>query len=366
MSAQPDSSAAVTPLGERHGLLTWAVASRTRPGVTYHVTRRPDGVFTCTCPAGAFRRTCHHRIAALGVLTGAVTEGKMMSVTATSSHRAPSPVAADWDTEEQRIIREQVAGGMNPPITDVELRFFASVCQARGLNPIAGQIVPVRRSGRMVIQTTIHGLRAIADATGCYAPGPLTTFTSTEDGLLSATASVLKYAQNTWHCVSEVAYFDEYCEFNTGGRPQALWGTKPRVMLAKCAEALALRRAFPVQLGGLYVDAELAQADTEQTGIPVLASARTAPPPRPASSAAGERPDYTAFWKAVREHWSADDMQAAAQGAFGKAVGQLAAAELAELRDAALSARLAADRDGVWRIVPVGEAPAEEELDSAE
>jgi phage recombination protein Bet len=380
MSAQAVASAAVTPLGERHGRLTWAVASRTRPGVTYHVTRRPDGVFTCTCPAGAFRRTCHHRVAALGVHTGAVTEGKKMSVTAIASHRAPSPVPADWDTEEQRIIREQVAGGMNPPITDVELRYFASVCQARGLNPIAGQIVPVRRSGRMVIQVTIHGLRAIADATGCYAPGPLTTFETDADGsLVSATASVLKYAQGTWHCVSEVAYFDEYCEYTVDKhgerRGQALWGTKPRVMLAKCSEALALRRAFPVQLGGLYVDAELAQADTDEPGIPVSTPARTAPPSRPpaartsapAAPITAERLDFTSFWKAVREvGWDAEPIQAAALTAFGKPVANLTAAELAELRDAALSARLVADANGAWRIVPAGEPAALEEIDSAE
>lgn len=297
-----------------------------------------------------------------------------MTVTAITP-RAASPVPADWDTDEQRIIREQVAGGMNPPITDVELRYFASVCQARGLNPIAGQIVPVRRSARMVIQVTIHGLRAIADATGCYAPGPLTTFETTADGqLVSATASVLKYAQGTWHVVSEVAAFDEYCEFNSGGRPQALWGTKPRVMLAKCSEALALRRAFPVQLGGLYVDAELAQADTEHTGSPVIASARTAdrsarpPAPRPSAPAtphgnggsSSDRLDFSSFWRAVREAgWDAETIQAAGMTAFRKPVANLSGAELAELRDAALSARLVADGEGVWRIVPVGEDAAE-------
>lgn len=307
-----------------------------------------------------------------------------MTVTAMTP-RATSPVPADWDTDEQRIIRDQVAGGMNPPITDVELRYFASVCQARGLNPIAGQIVPVRRQSRMVIQVTIHGLRAIADATGCYAPGPLTTFATDADGqLVSATASVLKYAQGTWHVVSEVAAFEEYCEYTldrqTGERrPQALWATKPRVMLAKCSEALALRRAFPVQLGGLYVDAELAQSDTEHTGSQVIATARTAdrsvrpPAPRPSAAAAphgnggssSDRLDFSSFWKAVREAgWDAETIQAAGATAFGKPVANLTAPQLAELRDAALNARLVADGEGVWRIVPVGEdvveAPAAE------
>jgi phage recombination protein Bet len=353
-------------------LAVWQVPSHTRPGLAHRVTREADGSLRCSCEAGQFRRTCRHQLAVLGALTGAVTEGKTMTVTAIKEHRAVSPVV-DWDTDEQRIFREQVAGGITPPITDAELRYFAQVCRSRGLNPIAGQIVPVRRSGRMVIQTTIHGLRAIADATGCYAPGPLTTFETDANGrLVSATASVLKFAQGTWHCVSEVAAFDEYCEFNSGGRPQALWGTKPRVMTSKCAEALALRRAFPVQLGGLYVDAELDQAESDDPGSPVSTPARTVaprPPARPAPPPPPlvERVDFTTFWKAVRESgWDAEPIQAAALNAFGKPVANLTAAELADLRDAALSARLTADHNGVWRIVPVGEEVAMEEADSAQ
>jgi phage recombination protein Bet len=354
-------------------LPVWTVPSLSRPTLTHLVLRLPDGRLTCTCEAARFGRMCRHRVAVL------LQEEDPMTVTALSPHRVSSPVAAGWDTDEQRIIREQVAGGMNPPITDVELRYFASVCQARGLNPIAGQIVPVRRSGRMVIQVTIHGLRAIADATGNYAPGPLTTFVEGERGLVSATASVLKYAQGTWHTVSEVAAFDEYCEVTSQGRPQALWGTKPRVMLAKCAEALALRRAFPIALGGLYVDAELAQADPVDQGLgaggqasgvrepdtraePVSQQGRSVTP-RPLSPGpqppASERPDFDAFWRTVREQgFQPADIQSAAVSTWHKQVPHLTREQLAELRDAVLGARLVADGEGVWTIVPIGAATA--------
>jgi hypothetical protein len=87
---------------------------------------------------------------------------------------------------------------------------------------------------------------------------------------------------------------------------------------------------------------------TQQGGSPI---ARVAAP--------GQPPDFTAFWRALRESgWDAEPIQAAAMNAFGKPVARLSAVELAELRDAALSARLVADGEGTWRIQPIGE-PAE-------
>lgn len=189
---------------------------------------------------------------------------------------------AVWTADEQRVIREVIAPGLD----DAQLLFFAQVCRVTGLNPIANQIVPILRNQReqvngrwettkkLTIQTTIHGLRLIADRTRCYAPGHKATFEVDAAGnLISATAYVKKYAGGVWHEVEDTAYWDEYAQFKdeyqnnqkTGQRtPSALWGSKPRVMLSKCAESLALRRAFPAEMAGIYTDDEMGTVDSEQ------------------------------------------------------------------------------------------------------
>jgi hypothetical protein len=115
----------------------------------------------------------------------------------------------------------------------------------------------------MTIQTSIDGYRLVADRTGKYAPGQEPVFVHDAHGkLLSATAYVKKLTRDgTWHVVPATAHFEEYVQvFN--GKPAGLWQKMPRTMLAKCAEALAIRKCFPAELSGLYTKEEMDQADT--------------------------------------------------------------------------------------------------------
>jgi hypothetical protein len=99
-----------------------------------------------------------------------------------------------------------------------------------------------------------------------------------------------------------VAYWAEYVQTTrdkqTGKtRPTAMWSRMPHVMLAKVAEAIALRKAFPEDMAGLYTNDEMAQATPAPTpppkpvaqrtelhihaSLPAVASAPEAPPPPP-------------------------------------------------------------------------------------
>lgn len=160
-----------------------------------------------------------------------------------------------FDEKKMHIIRQTFCKGAS----DEEFAVFIEVCKAKKLNPLDNQIYFIKRGDRPTYQTSIDGLRLIADRTKKYSPGREPTFQyNDKGGLLSATSYVKKMSDDgTWHEVGATAFWDEY---NAG---MNLWKKMPHIMLAKCAEALALRRAFPVDMSGLYSKEEMEQASCE-------------------------------------------------------------------------------------------------------
>lgn len=171
----------------------------------------------------------------------------------TVSHRAMSIENLSQDQIE--LLKRTVA----KKCTNDELQLFLHVCKRTGLDPFAKQIYAIKRGDTMTFQTSIDGFRLIADRTGCYAPGQRATYTYDDNGKLASAISYIKKKtpDGTWHEVSNEAHFDEY------NPSQGLWNKMPKIMLAKCAEALALRKAFPADLSGVYAKEEMDQADDE-------------------------------------------------------------------------------------------------------
>jgi phage recombination protein Bet len=164
------------------------------------------------------------------------------------------------------LIRNVAAKGR----TDEEVAQLLIMAGKTGLDPLARQIYMIgrwdKRAGREIAtpQTSIDGYRLIADRTERYAPGRESSYVYDDEGqLVSATAFVKKLVAGTWHEVAATAFWNEYRQTDKAGNPTALWAKMPHVMLAKCAEALALRRAFPAELSGLYTAEEMAQASQD-------------------------------------------------------------------------------------------------------
>lgn len=183
---------------------------------------------------------------------------------------------------------------------------FLAHCRRTGLDPIARQIYAIYRGGKWGIQISIDGARLVAERTGTYEGQTPVEWTA--DGVtwtqvwLAAdfprAARVGVYRRGFREPLYAVATWDSYAvtkdEWSGGqktGRQVVsdMWQKFGPLMLGKCAEMLALRKAFPQDLSGLYSTEEMAQA-----GVPVEVAPAVQRPAVAAVQPAGEPRDWAA------------------------------------------------------------------------
>ncbi len=197
-----------------------------------------------------------------------------------------------WDKQQIAVLQ---AGGIDEDVTEAELAAFLHECQRRKLDPFTRQIYLIGRKdkskGRKVYrsQTSIDGFRLIArraaDKSGIDYSYEDTIWYDADGGRheiwLSdkppAGAKVVVIRNGSRF--DAVARFSAYVQTDWNGNPTRMWQSMGDVMVAKCAEALALRKAFPEDLGGIYTEEEMGQADTPQRVTATAEIVRDEPAP---------------------------------------------------------------------------------------
>lgn len=190
---------------------------------------------------------------------------------------APIDAFGKLSRTQIELVKRTVAKGAS----DDELKLFITVCHGAQLNPFLRQahLVPFWDSKdgieRRAIIVGIDGFRAIAEGSGNYAGNDDPEFDGEKElecevweGKAKAKkkiivpdkakVSVYKIVEGQRYPFSATARWSEYYP---GEKKGARWHSMPYMMLGKCAEALALRKAFPKLLSGIYAQEEMEQAN---------------------------------------------------------------------------------------------------------
>lgn len=238
-----------------------------------------------------------------------------------------------WSDRERALVEAAglVSRGNLAPRPVVEA--FLSHCHRTGLDPIARQIYCIERGGKWTTQISIDGARLVAERSKQYQGQTPTEWTA--DGVTwlqvwlskdnPAAARVGVYRAGFQAPLYAVATWDAY----NAGSP--IWKKMPALMLGKCAEMLALRKAFPQDLSGLYSAEEMDQASPP--AAPVSAPQEAAQPPAQVEQSKFSDEDVQGWFDQAAAAKTVDELgaiwaEAQGVGALGAEVDGMALGQL--------------------------------------
>lgn len=165
-------------------------------------------------------------------------------------------------TDQLDLVRKTVA----KDATADELKLYLYDCERQGVHPLDKLIHFTKRGGRYTPITSIDFMRIRAADSGCYAGNddPEMSYEPGNDAGYPATAKVTVYRMVEGQRCAFTATA-RWREYYPGDKEGWAWKKMPNLMLGKVAEALALRKAFPKQLAGLYAKEEMDQAGADKS-----------------------------------------------------------------------------------------------------
>ncbi|MDQ3234323.1 MAG: phage recombination protein Bet [Pseudobdellovibrionaceae bacterium] len=184
---------------------------------------------------------------------------------------SPNSQINAFDPDQVSLIKATIAKNA----TDDELRLFLYHATKAGLDPLAKQIYFIKygSSAAPTFITSIDGYRLTAARTGEYVGCDDAVFDN-ELKPSKATLTVYRFVKGIRCAFTATARWSEYYPGKNRGN---MWDKMPCTMLAKVAEALALRKAFPAELSGLYTKEEMDQAEEYQSPSPTMEKSEAAP-----------------------------------------------------------------------------------------
>lgn len=216
--------------------------------------------------------------------------------------------AAQWSTLKNSLF---------PGAQDDSILMAIDYCKARKLDPMKKpcHIVPIyvkdARTGngsmRDVIMPGIYEYRTTAQRTGQYMGRSRAEFGPVVSCFGASAPEWCEVIVYRWHPASNTkiefparVLFSESCGVNKEGKANQRWAKAPVQMLEKCAEAAALRAAFPDELGGEMTADEMYERTIDVTPAPAVIAPPQKAAVQEAESAAAARPDGAATEKQVK------------------------------------------------------------------